>query len=301
MKFTEWLKNKTIIADGAMGTMLQKFGLPIGACPDGWNLSHPEIVKIVHKEYVDAGADIILTNTFGGSRLRLARFGLDDTVLELNYRAVMLAKEAAAKKRKDVLIATSIGPIGEFIQPFGNISFSEAVETFSEQIRATVQASADLICIETMIDLNEAKAAIEAAKENSSLPIIAMMIFERGVSGYKTIMGVETATAIEALIKYGADVVGANCGRGSAQVVEVIKFIKKEKLDVPLIAKPSAGDPSFVEGKLVYPESAEYMSKNAQKLADLGVSIIGGCCGTTPEHIRKIAEQLKRQGIGNSQ
>jgi 5-methyltetrahydrofolate--homocysteine methyltransferase len=305
MKFTEWLKNKIIIADGAMGTMLQNFGLSIGACPEEWNISHPEIVKRIHKAYVEAGADILLTNTFGGTRLRLAKFGLDHRASELNHRAVRLAKEAVDDKDikdiKDILIAASIGPTGEFMQPFGNISFKEAVKTFSEQIQTVTQASADLICVETMIDLTEVKAVIEAARENSNLPIIVMMIFERGVSGYKTIMGIEAPAAIEELIKFGADVVGANCGRGSAQIVEVMKVIKKEKFDVPLIAKPNAGEPRFVEGRIVYIESAEYMSENFQKLADLGVSIIGGCCGTTPAHIKKIAEQLKRQPIANSQ
>lgn len=275
-----------IILDGAMGTMLQSYGLMPGECPELWNLSHPQHVMDIHRAYIRAGADIIETNTFGGNRIKLAGYGLSERAFELNYQGVRLAKEAA--RGTPVLVAASMGPTGLLMEPFGEMDFDMAYEAFKEQVMAFREAGADLISIETMSALGEAKAAVMAAREATGLPVICHMTFEHGG---RTLMGTNALTAVTVLQALGAAAVGANCSTGPAGMVDIIREMA-EAATVPISAEPNAGLPEFHDGKTLYHESPEEMARHARMLVEAGACIIGGCCGTTPEHIAAIRRQV---------
>ncbi|MBI4553333.1 MAG: homocysteine S-methyltransferase family protein [Candidatus Latescibacteria bacterium] len=278
------------LADGAMGTMVQTAGLPSGECPESWNVTHPERIIDIHRQYLDAGCDIILTNTFGGSRLKLRRFGLGDRVGDFNRAGVRLARSAA---RPEALIAASIGPTGELPEPYGEVSVETFILVFAEQIAAVAEEGVDLIWIETMSDLTEACAAITAAQATCQLPIITTMTFERSPRGYHTMMGVSPTEAARCLLDAGADCVGANCGLGSDDTVEIIRAMRAAVPDAMLVAKPNAGLPQWNDGQALYPETPEWMAARVPRLIDAGVRIFGGCCGTTPEHVRAMARAGK--------
>lgn len=294
-KFLERIQQDILISDGAMGTNLQAKGLEIGEVPEKWNITHPDKVKEIHQSFIDAGSDIILTNTFGGNRIKLARKNYGDKVKEFNVAGVQIAREVADPA--DVFVAASIGPTGEFLEPLGTYSFEAMTEIFAEQIEAVVSAGVHLIIVETMTALNEEKAAISAAKENSNLPIAATMSFDRAAQGYRTIMGVEPGTAACKLRDAGADIVGANCG--SVDMKDMSKILSKmidaiDPEDSLFIAQTNAGVPQLVDGKTVFPDTPENMAKHAPALAEIGVNIIGGCCGTTAEHIRQIKQAVMK-------
>lgn len=287
-KFLEKLQQGILISDGAMGTNLQAKGLSIGEVPEKWNITHPDQVKEVHQSFINAGSDIVLTNTFGGNRVKLNRAGEGDQVKELNSAAVKLAKEVADPA--GVFVAASIGPTGEFMEPLGTVSYETMVEIFSEPIEVVVSAGVDLIIVETMTDLSEAKAAIDAAKKVSDLPIAATMSFDKTGQGYRTIMGIDPETAARGLREAGADLIGANCGNVDMKVMcklmsEMIDAVDDESF---FIAQTNAGIPQLIDGKTVFPDSPEEMSKEVAALVEMGVNVIGGCCGTTAEHIRQI-------------
>jgi 5-methyltetrahydrofolate--homocysteine methyltransferase len=273
---------RLLIADGALGTELAKRGLAAGETPERWNLDRSSEVLAVARSYVEAGADIILTNTFGGSPLKLAKVGLQAQVAEVNFRGVELAKEAAGGK---ALVFASIGPTGEFMAPAGTIEEAEMVACFAEQVRAIAAASPDGIVMETMSDLGEAKAALRAIRENSNLPAVVSMTFQKGARGYATMMGVTPAQAAEALEAAHADMVGANCGAGIDDIVEVARLMRPATT-LPLWFKPNAGLPQLIDGKTVFGETPETMVKRLADLVKAGASVVGGCCGTTPDHIR---------------
>ncbi len=284
----ELLDNRRIvIADGAWGTQLSQRGLEPGEAPESWVLERSEAVRGVAQSYVDAGAEIVLTNTFGGSRFKLAKCQLDDRIEEINRRAVELSKDAAGDA---ALVFASIGPTGEFMQPLGTVSEEEMIEAFSEQVRAMAAGGADGLLIETMTDLGEAKAALRATTEHFEGPVVASMTFDRGPKGYATMMGVTPEEAAARLQSAGADVVGSNCGHGIANMVEVIELMA-QATDLPIWAKPNAGMPELVAGQTVFNESPGEMAAHFGDLVDAGARIIGGCCGTTPEHIRALAEK----------
>jgi 5-methyltetrahydrofolate--homocysteine methyltransferase len=290
-------EREILVADGAWGTELAKLGLPVGEAPEAWNTRHPEKVRSIAAAYVAAGADLVLTNTFGGSRLKLARSGLADQVEELNRRGAELSREAAGER---ALVFASVGPTGEFLEPLGTTSEAEAVECFAEQVEALRVGGADGIVIETMADLNEAKAALKALRETCDLPAVACMTFEQGRRGYATIMGVRPEQAAEELQTAGADVVGANCGAGIEEVIGVIGLMGTVA-DLPLWAKPNAGRPELVEGRTVFRETPEQMADRLAELVEAGARIVGGCCGTTPDHIRLLAQtrdELVAEGPG---
>jgi len=275
-----------VIADGAWGTQLTERGLQPGEAPESWVLDHPDAVRDVAAAYVAAGAQIVLTDTFGGSRFKLAKVGLDDQVEEINRVATELSKDAAGDR---ALVVASIGPTGEFMRPLGLVTEDEMVDVFAEQVRAMAAGGADGILLETMTALGEIKAGIRAAKENFDGPVVASMTFDRGVKGYATMMGVRPEQAAEELQAAGADVVGSNCGHGIENMIEVIALMAPAT-DLPLWAKPNAGMPTLVDGRTVFDETPAEMAAHFAALVEAGARVIGGCCGTTPDHIRALVE-----------
>ena len=291
----ELKSKKVLIADGAWGTEMVKRGLAPGEPPELWNLNRPDDVRAIAKSYKDAGADIILTNTFGGSRFKIKRAGITEDIKEINRKGVELSKEVAG----DSLVFASIGSTGEFMQPLGTITEKEMIASFSEQVKAFVEGDADGVIIETMSDLNEAKCAIKAVKENSTLTVGASMTFDKGVRGFATMMGVTPEQSAIELEKEGADIVGANCGSVTIKNMIDIAKIMRKSTSLPLWIKPNAGVPQLKDGKTVYLESPEEMAKCVPELIKIGVSVIGGCCGTTPEHIKLFVKERRKYVYGD--
>ena len=271
------------IFDGACGTMLQAAGLQPGACPELINIEHPETMQAVHCAYIEAGATIIETNTFGGSSLKLAHYGLSDKVKEINAAAVKIAKKAACGKAK---IAGSMGPTGRFIKPLGDLDFEEAYTVYREQAHALVQAGADYLIIETSIDIQEMRAALLAAKEVcGNIPVICQLSYSEDG---RTVTGTDPRTAAITLSAMGADVIGVNCSLGPEQLVPIVKSLA-ENTDKPISVQPNAGMPRLENGETIFPMTPEDFAYWAPKLIEAGATYIGGCCGTTPAHIRAIA------------
>ncbi|NOY79099.1 MAG: methionine synthase [Calditrichaeota bacterium] len=290
--YLERLNEGILLADGAMGTMLQTKGLPVGECPDGWNLTHPEKVQDVHRGYAEAGAESLITNTFGGTRTKLTQCGYPEKQWEINFQGATLARAIAGDA---IYVVGSMGPTGQFLEPLGDLKEEVAFEDFCEQAKALEAGGADVIQIETMTDLGEICVAIRAVKQTTRLPIIASMTFDKGQQGYRTVMGVDIPTAVEKLIETGADVVGSNCGNGIDELIEIMAEMRRHT-DFPLLAKPNAGIPVLESGKVVYTQGPDYFAERVQKLIDAGATIVGGCCGTTPEHIRAMARAIGRAG-----
>jgi 5-methyltetrahydrofolate--homocysteine methyltransferase len=279
------LKDRPLVCDGAMGTMLIEQGFDIGDCPEEWNRSHSHIIRDIHSNYFDAGADIVETNSFGGNRFRLERHGYASDVSGFNLLA---ARNARAVRPTGKFIAGSVGPSGEFVQPLGIRTIGELGQAFYEQITALVEGGVDLIIVETMMDINEACAAIAAARAvHPEIPVFATLTFERTAAGIFTMMGISPAEAVEKLSACGADAIGANCGRGMEDMIEIMHQMRP-LTELPLIAQANAGLPEIRDGRNVYSETAHERGDAARILLDLGVNIIGGCCGTRPEHIRAI-------------
>ncbi|MCK5595195.1 homocysteine S-methyltransferase family protein [bacterium] len=278
-------KGEILVSDGAMGTILQKKGLKAGGCPEEWNITNPDEVRAIAEAYLKAGSDIIVTNTFGGSRFKLAKFGLEKKVVEFNKAGVTLAKKAALQCGG--IVAGSVGQTGEFIQPLGLVTEDEMYDVFREQVLAQIQGGADAICIETMTSLEEASIAVKVVKENTNVPAIATMTFDNGTQGYKTMMGVGVKEAVLGLEKAGADIIGTNCGNGIGPMVDIVREMRKYS-SKPILVHANAGVPELIDGKTCFRETPEDMVKKVPELIDAGANIIGGCCGTTPEHIRAI-------------
>ena len=278
-----------LIADGANGTMLQKLGLPPGVAPERWNLENPDGVRTLHKLYVDAGSDMVLTNTFGGTSIRLEREKLHEQVVDINRSAATLAREAAGDK---ALVLGDIGPTGELMSPLGTLEYEQAVKAFAQQAEALMQGGVDAFLIETMSDLEEVRAAVEGVKSVSDLPVLASMSFD---TKGRTMMGVKPEKAAKEIAAMGVAVIGANCGRTLTETLEAVKKMREILPDALLLAKPNAGLPRTTAGELVYDVTPEVMAEFAQRFIDeAGVSVFGGCCGSTPDHIRAIVEALKR-------
>jgi len=288
MDFVERLAiGETVLADGAMGTMLQAAGLEKGHAPEEFNLTNPEKVLAVHQGYVDAGSEIILTNSFGGNKHRLVKFGLGEKVYDVNCTAAEIAREAGAS-----IVAGSIGPTGEFFVPLGTLTPEEAQETFAEQARGLVAGGVDLLVIETMSDLSEMESAIQGAKQATDLPLVCTMTFQQKLH---TLMGVTAAQAAEALAGWGAAALGANCGTGPEEVEQVLQQMKEAVPGALLVAKANAGVPRLVKGRTEYNATPKLMAEYAGRFARMGVAIIGACCGSTPEHIAAMAEALGKR------
>ena len=282
----------TIIADGAMGTMLQQAGLKPGELPTLWNVEHADRVRAVHGAYLAAGAQILLTNTFSGNRFCLAKHGLASRIEELNIAGaqILRAEIEAQNKQGAALVAGDIGPSGELLSPLGTLSFAEAVDGFAEQARALIKGGADVIWIETMADLEELRAAVEGTRQASSdIPIIATLTFD---THGRTMMGIKPEAAASALMEWGVAAFGGNCGNGSDEMLAVIGKMHAAAPGAILVAKSNAGAPEFVNGAAVYRASPETMAKAALQLRAAGARIIGGCCGTMPEHIAAMARAV---------
>ena len=270
-----------LCGDGAWGTELMARGLRPGDSPEALNLSNPEALAEVARLYVDAGADLITSNTFGGSPLKLEAYSLDGEAEKINAAAIEVLKPVVTG---EAYISASIGPPGKLLTPYGDTEPERIAGSFSRQIGAVIEAGADIVCVETMIDLTEAQLAVIAARTISSeIPIIATMTQR----GYFTTMGVPIERACEGLVEAGADIVGSNCGNGIDRMLEIAsEFVNRSP--VPVIIQSNAGVPEIRGGEVVYPESPDFMAARVPQLIDLGVAIIGGCCGTGPDHVRAL-------------
>jgi len=289
----EWLKgSKPLLSDGAMGTLLHDRGVSFDKCFDELNLTNPAIVAEIHKAYIDAGSQIILTNTFGANRYKLERHGLDSSIKEINSAAVDLARRVVAASFKPVLVAGDIGPLGVRLAPFGRVQPEDARRAFKEQIAILLDSKVDLIVIETVTDLYEIREAIFAARELSAeLPIIASMTFTRDD---RTLLGDSPRKVARAMREFGADIIGVNCSGGPNQLLRIIKEMRGALSDGRFWVKPNAGWPEQVGGRIFYPASADYFGDYALSFWKGGADIIGGCCGTTPEHIAAMKRALDR-------
>ena len=284
--------NGPIVADGAMGTMLMSNGLEFGDPPEMWNVEHPEIIRRVQRAYADAGAQVLLTNTFGGNRLRLELHGREDRVDQLNRTAAVLARVEATAADHDVLVAGDIGPTGQIMAAIGGTLTPElAREVFAEQARALAAAGVDVLWIETMSDLDEAIAAIRGAHDAApETPVIATMSFDtRG----HTMMGVSPERAAAAMLEAGASAVGGNCGNGPEELVPVIEQMRAAFPDAVLVAKGNVGQPTLVGMSVAYETTPADMAGFARRFRDAGANVIGACCGSTPPHLGAIAEAVR--------
>jgi len=308
MNFLELLSTQTILADGAMGTMLHGRGIGFDKCFDELNLTNPASVADIHREYIEAGAQLVITNTFGANRFKLTKHGLEDQVADINRAGVELAKRAVSASFKEVLVAGDVGPLGVRIAPYGRVQPEAARAAFAEQINALCSAGADLIVIETMSDLYEIKEAIRAARDvgaglapaqgqgrpqGSPLPVVASVTFTRDD---RTILGDDPAKVARILAEAGADVIGVNCSGGPAQLLRILKAMRAAAPAGRFWVKPNAGWPEQVGGRIMYPADAKYFGEYALSFREAGASVVGGCCGTTPAHIASMRRALASAG-----
>ncbi len=280
---------KPILLDGAMGTMLFAAGLDSGNSPEEWNVLHPEKVREIHRAYIEAGSQIILTNTFGGSAVRLESHGLSARVHELNEAAAKNARAEAENADQIVVVAGSIGPTGQLLEPLGTLTKEEARKSFAAQAGGLAAGGVDMFWVETMSDLDEVKAAVAGIRSVSNLPIAATMSFD---SHGHTMMGVKPEQASKVLQLEEIQLLGANCGTGSDELIEAIRAYKSTNPELPLIAKANAGIPEIVGTEVIYNGSPALMADYAVKVWKEGARLIGGCCGSTPDHIKAMAEAL---------
>ena len=281
-------KGEVFIADGATGTNLQKFGLPVGAAAEQWVLENPAAILDLGKAFVNAGSQILLTCTFGGTRLRLAASGLADQFDFINREAVTLARRAVGTQA--VFVAGSIGPLGHMLEPFGDVSIEEAENNFEDQARVLIEAGVDLIVVETQFDINEAQAAVRAVRRVSQdLPLVCSFSYDRGS---RTMMGVSPQTMADAMTGLDVDILGINCGRSLEENLENLRQLRSSS-ELPLWFKPNAGMPEMdADGKPVYSLSPIEMGALATDWLSAGAQIVGGCCGTSPEHLAEIARAV---------
>lgn len=276
-----------VVIDGAWGTQLQARGLPIGGCPDAWNLSHPDKVEEIAREYVEAGSRIVLTNTFGANRLNLARHALEDKTSEINRCGIELSRRVA---NKHALVFASVGPSGKMLMS-GDVSEEELEAAFGEQIQSLISAGADGIVLETFTDVEEIHIAIAVAKKTGR-PVVASMVFDSGKDGDRTMMGVTPEQATKELVEAGADVIGANCGHGIEGFIPICKRLHAAT-NLPIWIKPNAGMPEMVDGRAEYRTKPAEFAKHVPALVKVGASFIGGCCGTSPDFIRAVGGAIK--------
>lgn len=279
-------EKKILVSDGAWGTELQARGLGPDDCPEEWNVSHPQQVQGIAEAYISAGSDIVLTNTFGGSKIKLEKKHLSDRVGEFNAAGARNSLQAASGTGS--IVAGSVGPTGEFVQPLGLMSEDEMQAVFAEQIKAILDAGVKVICIETMMAVEEASCAIRAVKSlDPSVDVMATMTFDETPNGFRTMMGTDPASAVDALSQAGADVLGSNCGNGIEAMVKIAAEFRRHT-DKPILIHANAGVPELIEGKTVFRQSPQEMASYVESVIAAGANIVGGCCGTGPEHIRAV-------------
>ena len=283
---TARLRNgEIILSDGALGTMLQAAGLEPGVCPESWNIDYPERVEAIARAYAEAGSTAVETNTFGANRFKLSHYGYQDRVTEFNRAAVAITRRAIGP---DGIVLGSVGPTGVLLM-MGEVSEEELYEGFKEQSVALAEAGADAICIETMTALDEAILAVRAAKENIGIPVICTMTFDKTLQGdFRTMMGVSPEEMTHSLIAAGADIIGTNCGNGMENMISIVEQIRLADPAIPILVHANAGKPHYHDGKNVFDETPEITASYVPALIRAGATCIGGCCGTTPEHIRAI-------------
>jgi len=290
-KITDALKSgKILFSDGAWGTFLHRKGLTPGECPEEWNLSHRKEVLDIANSYIKAGSDMIETNSFGGNRYKLKHYGLENKVTVLNEAAAGISREAAGNEH---FVLGSVGPTGVILM-MGEVSPEEVYEAFKEQVIALEKGGADAIIVETMSDIDEAVLAVRAAKENTLCEVICTMTFEKTIDGdYRTMMGIGPDEIISPLSKAGADIIGSNCGNGTEGMVEILKIFRSVDKNIPLIIQGNAGMPKYLKGKTVFLESPSETASFIPEMILNGINIIGGCCGTTPEHIKEMVKEAR--------
>lgn len=282
-------KGKPLLSDGAWGTFLYQRGLQPGECPELWNITHRDDVLAIAQSYIDAGADMILTNSFGGSPTKLSHYGLKERTFELNKAAAEISREAAKNK----FVLGSIGPTGVMLM-MGEVSESELYDGFALQADALKSGGVNAICVETMSAIDEASIAVRAAKKTTGLEIICTFTFEKTVNDdYRTMMGVSPSEMVTEMKRAGASIIGTNCGNGFEQMIGIVEEMRSVDSDIPILVHANAGKPVYEEGKTIFPETPELMSSRVNELLRCGANIVGGCCGTTPAHIRALATKLK--------
>ncbi|ACL76209.1 homocysteine S-methyltransferase family protein [Ruminiclostridium cellulolyticum] len=284
MSFLNDIEKKVLVFDGSMGIMLQSKGLEVGTCPEEWNITHPEMVKEIYTAYRDAGANVIQSNTFQSNLMKLSEYGLQDKHYDINFAGVSLAKEVMGDKG---YVAASIGPLGKLLEPFGELTFEQAYNTFKEQVVAVTAGGADIISFETFTDVSEMRIALLASKENCNLPVICSISYEQNG---RTLMGSDPAVCACILHSLGADMIGTNCSFGPEYMIKVAESYGKTGLKFSI--KPNAGIPKTVDGNLVYDETPEKFAEYAQEFIKYGARLVGGCCGTRPEFIAEISKAV---------
>ena len=295
----ERIKQDLLLLDGGMGTELIARGIEVGTCNDYLNIDSPELVCDIHRAYVQAGSDAVITNTFGANRYALARHGLAEQAVKINQAGAQLARRAAGEQK---YVLGDIGPSGDFLEPLGTRKSDELRDAFIEQAEALRSAGVDGLIIETMTALEEMAVAVEATKSISgNLPVLASMSFDKGGGTFRTMMGVDIESAVSKIVTLEVDAVGFNCGTASldeyVQLAEVfVSTTKRFKDDLPICAEPNAGKPELVEGRPSYRVSPDDFAAAAQRIHAAGVNIIGGCCGTTPQHINAMVRRLRKNG-----
>jgi 5-methyltetrahydrofolate--homocysteine methyltransferase len=287
----ELKQHKIIISDGALGTILQAKGLQPGECPELWNIIHRSEVMEIAESYLQAGSDIISTNSFGASRIKLAMYGLEDRCTEINQTAAEICREAAGNEKH---VAGSIGPTGKMLL-MGDVTESELLDTFAGQAIALENGGADIIIVETMSAADEAALAVRAARASTGCTVIITMTFSPDMNGgYHTMMGVTPEEMVTAMKEAGAHIIGSNCGNGIRGMIDIVRLIRSADDRIPVIIQANAGLPELIDGRTIFQESPEMMASYVPDLIKAGVNIIGGCCGTTPAHIKAMVKVAGR-------
>jgi len=284
----ELAKKKTVIFDGAMGTMLMAAGLKAGESPELWNIEKPSLVAEIHRQYYEAGSDAVHTNTFGGNAVKLADRGLAEKTEKINVEAARLAREACPAGK---FVAGDIGPTGKLLKPLGDLAIEEAEEAFFRQAQALVKGGVDVVSIETMFSLQEALAALRAAKKLGDVTVIASLTFNRTKKGFFTMMGEGVKQAVSAFEEAGADVIASNCSLGSRDMIDLTKELRAATRR-PVLVQPNAGKPETQKGVTFYRQTPAEFAQDCREIRSSGADMIGGCCGTNPEFIRCLVHAL---------